>query len=82
MALAWLQDWTGVLYDASSNNRATRDRYWASVPEPQWGRYNWNGSRSTLSDFNATPGEESGSYLTAGEKDTVLAAAGIPTTAP
>jgi parallel beta-helix repeat protein len=82
MALAWLQDWGGVLYAAGSNNRGSGNRYWVTVAEPQGGRYNWNGGMSTLSAFNATPGEESGAYLTTAQKDSALSTAGIPTAAP
>ncbi len=79
MALAWLQDFSGVLYSTASNNRGSANRYWTTVTEPQWGLYNWNGSKNTLSDFNLTPGEEGGRYLTTAEKNTALASAGIPT---
>lgn len=79
MALAWLQDWSGVLYSSGSNNRGSSNDYWISVPEPQSGRFNWNGGKSTLADFNTTPGEESGRYLSVSEKDTALSGAGIPT---
>ncbi len=79
MALAWLQDWGGVLYNSGSNNRGAANRYWVSVAEPQGGRYNWNGGISTLSSFNGTPGEEGGAYLTTAQKDAALSAAGIPT---
>jgi parallel beta-helix repeat protein len=82
MALAWLQDWSGVLFNASSNNRGANNKYWVSTPEPQWARFNWNGGISTLSTFNATPGEEGGTYLTTAQKDSALSAVGIPTTAP
>ncbi len=80
MALAWLQDWGGVLYASGSNNRGTANEYWVSVAEPQGGRFNWNGGKSTLTDFNATPGEESGRYLSTAQKDSALAGAGVPMT--
>lgn len=78
MAVAWLQDWSGPLYTASSNNSGSGNDYWASVAEPQWARYVWNGAISTLTSFNATPGEEGGVYLTPSVLAANLANAGIP----
>jgi parallel beta-helix repeat protein len=78
MAIAWLQDWSGVMYAAGSSNTGSGNAYWASVPEPQWARFNWNGAISTLASFNGTPGEEGGTYLTSSALSTVLANAGMP----
>ena len=76
-AVGFLQDWTGVLFDAASNNRGASNRYWYATPEPS-GRFGWSGTKSRLADFNATPGDESGLYVTAAQRDTALAAAGVP----
>jgi parallel beta-helix repeat protein len=75
----FLQDWAGPLYDAVSNNRGAANRYWSSVPDPAYCRFAWNGCISRLADFNATPGEEAGVYLSDTQKDSILTAAGIPT---
>ena len=78
MAVAWLQDWSGVMYAAGSNNTGSGNDYWASVPEPQWARFNWNGAISSLSSFNATPGEDNGVYLSSSSLATDLSVAGMP----
>jgi parallel beta-helix repeat protein len=77
-AVGFLQDWSGVLFDAASNNRGAANRYWYSTPEPS-GRFGWNGTKSRLSDFNATPGDEAAVYLSAAQRDSVLTGAGVPT---
>jgi parallel beta-helix repeat protein len=78
MAVAWLQDWSGPLYNAASANTGTGNDYWVSVAEPQWSRYGWNGALSTLTSFNSTPGEEGGVYLSPSVLSTALSNAGVP----
>jgi parallel beta-helix repeat protein len=80
--LAWLQDWSGgVMFDPGSDNRGHDNRYWNARDEPST-RFAWGTGRSGvfrfLSDFNATPGESAGRYLTPGERDALLARFGIP----
>jgi len=75
--LAWLQDWTGVMFDPASSNLGSSNRYWHAQAEPTR-RFAWNGGLSLVTDFNATPGEAGGRYLTVTERDTMLAAAGVP----
>jgi hypothetical protein len=82
LAMSWIMDWSGALFDAASNNRGAQDRFWFPTPEVGYTRYGWNGPRSTLAAFVATAGESNGSYLTTPQKDSLLAAAGIPTTPP
>jgi parallel beta-helix repeat protein len=77
-ALGWLQDWAGVMFSGTSNNRGANNAYWISSPEPEWSRFGWNGHVDTLAAFNATPGEEAGRYLSAAERDQRLSVAGIP----
>jgi parallel beta-helix repeat protein len=79
IALGWLQDWAGVMFNASANNRGANNAYWIGAPEPEWGRFGWNGPIDTLAALNATPGEEAGRYLSTTERDQRLGAAGIPT---
>lgn len=77
--LGWLQDWAGELYAPASNNRGARNRYWFAEPEGSQERFEWNARGiSRLADFNVTPGENEGRYLTRGERDAALLAAGIP----
>jgi parallel beta-helix repeat protein len=80
IALGWLQDWAGNLFDPASNNRGAGNAYWIGSPEPEWARFGWNGPIDTLATFNATPGEAGGRYLTDAEKNSVLSAAGIAPT--
>jgi parallel beta-helix repeat protein len=80
MALSWLQDHAGVMYNSTSNNRGSLNRYYYTPAEPTWCRFSWNGCISTIASFNSTPGEEGGRYLTESEKDQVLSSQGVPTT--
>ena len=76
--LFWGQDWDGPLYDPAAANRGVANRYWSNVAEGRHPRFSWSGEISTLAAFNATPGDETGSYLDDAEKDRLLAEAGIP----
>lgn len=78
LALAWLQDWDGVMFGPASNNRAAYNRYWHPSAEDE-PRFAWaDEDYARVEDFNATPGEENSRYLTDAEKDQTLAAAGLP----
>jgi hypothetical protein len=80
--LGWLSDDpTTDLYAATSNNRGARNLYWDTLPEGKGGRFNWgnNDGITMLSQFNLTPGEDGGRYLTFAEKDALLSDAGVPT---
>ena len=78
-ALAWLQDWEGSLFEPSSGNRGSHNRYWYSTPESSLVRFSWyQKGRSELDNFNTTPGEEGGRYLSEAEKDRMVLSAGIP----
>lgn len=77
-ALGWLQDWAGVLFDASSNNRGYDNKYWYITAESNLARYAWSGGKSELSQFSPTPGEERGRYLSNAEKKQVVSSARIP----
>ncbi len=72
--LFWAQDWPGPLYATASNNRGSGNRYFYPAPEDRFWRFVWDGGRSTLSDFNGTPGEQGGTYLTRQETDAILGA--------
>lgn len=78
-ALAWLQGGSAQVFNPSSGNRGERNRYWYPDPEGESVRYEWNKDAfSKLADFNATPGEENGRYLSEGEKAAVVAGEDIP----
>jgi hypothetical protein len=82
LAMAWIMDWSGMLFDAASHNHGGNDRFWFPTPEVGYTRYAWRGPLSSLAAFAATPGESNGRYLSTAEKDSLLTAAGIPTTPP
>ena len=74
----WYDDHGGSLFLSANNNRGYSDRFWVSRPEPTNCRFEWKGCRSTLSSYNSTLGEEDATYLSSGQRDSLLAAAGIP----
>jgi hypothetical protein len=78
--LAWLQDWSGVMFQSNSNNRGANNRYWHAQSEPTT-RFAWSGGKSRLNDFSATPGDSSARYLTKAEMTSLLQAAAMPTSA-
>jgi parallel beta-helix repeat protein len=82
MALAWMQDWSGPLFDAASGNHGSDNRYWFPGPEGNAVRFWWKRGFTHLAKFNATPGDEGGSYLTDAEKDALLSSACVPTQPP
>jgi hypothetical protein len=78
-ALSWLQDRYGGLFEPASGNRGAYNRYWYPSPESSLVRFGWYyKGRHSLADFNTTPGEEGGRYLSDAEKDRVISSAGIP----
>lgn len=63
------QDWAGTLFTAPGVG-GSGNRYWSDVSEPSSdgiGRFEWLGHKNTLALYNATPGEEAGTYMTAAE---------------
>jgi parallel beta-helix repeat protein len=79
-ATGWVMDWAGVLFNASSNNRGTNNHYWYPMTENGQTRFAWNGGKTRLTDYLATPAETSTTYFTNAQKDSALSALGIPTT--
>jgi len=77
--LAWLQDWSGVLFNSGSSNGGSSNRFWWSTPEPRYSSYGWNGWLSTLAAFGTTPGGQGATALSTADMNTALAAAGVPT---
>jgi parallel beta-helix repeat protein len=72
-------DHGGTLYDSANANAGSGNRYWAGVAEPSANRFMWSSWLSTLGSYNATRGEEGGTYLSTGDRDNLLTAAGMPT---
>ena len=76
-----MQDWEGPLFDGVM---ATKDRAIGTGFQIRKARTcDLRGIAGyRLSEFNATPGEEEGGYLTDADKDVMLSAAGVPTPPP
>lgn len=79
-ALMWRKAYAGGnLYEPVANNRGYDNRYWFPSPEgDRLHRFQWDSKLGKLPSFNATPGEERGSYLSDAQKDQAAAAQGIP----
>ncbi len=78
-AHGWVMDWSGVLFSSTSNNRGANNDYWYPTAEGSQSRYAWNGGKTRLADFDATPAEANATYISSTQKDAILAAAGVPT---
>ena len=79
VALGWLTDRDQeYLFLPAARNEGAENRYWFTTGEGDAERFDWDGPRRRLAEFNATPGEEGGRYLQDAEKATILAAAGVP----
>jgi hypothetical protein len=74
----WYDDHGGSLWHSGNDNRGYDNRYWIGASSPSYERFVWNGSRSTLSAYNATLGERSGSYISRAKRDAILSNAHIP----
>ena len=75
--IAWLQDWRGPLYQPSSDNRGSGNRYWTSEREPEGEHFYWRTDLPTEAAFARTPVGSGGAYLSLEERDRILDAAGI-----
>lgn len=82
-ALGWKSNWGGAkITDPALNNRGADNRYWYGEapdtpgrgPRFEWGSSNFRG----IANFNATPGEENGRYLSDAEKNQVVLSARVP----
>jgi parallel beta-helix repeat protein len=78
VALGWVQDFNGPLYDQTSDNHGSDDRYWVADRDGSSPRFEWVEPIRSLSEFNATPGEENGRYLADDEEESILGQARIP----
>jgi parallel beta-helix repeat protein len=77
LALGWVQDWNGPLFDAAANNRGDRNAFYYPGPEGQFDRFGWDGPAKRLAAFNETPGGREGRYLTPDEASAVLRRLGL-----
>lgn len=70
----------GYCGEFGSNNQGSGNKYYYPAAESSAPRYHYNPSEySSLASFNATLGEEGGTYMTTAQKDANLSALGIPT---
>jgi hypothetical protein len=76
--LAWLQDGSGPLYDPSSKNHGSGNRFWSSRAEPAGEQFHWSDDISSLAAFSATPGGADGSYLSRDQLDEILTGQDAP----
>ena len=70
--VAWLEDWSGPLYEASSHNRGSGNRYWTSEREPEGEHFHWTTDLATESAFAQTPVGAGGAYLSLDDRDRIL----------
>ncbi len=80
--LAWLEDWSGQLTDPGSQNQGANNRYFHATPQSaflpfSWGQYQ-RFSIDDLAQFNSTPGEENGIFISWDETQVILAEHEIP----
>jgi parallel beta-helix repeat protein len=79
VALAWLESRSAILSDPTNNNWGANNRYWYPSQEGALERYRWSDkSIQKLADFNTTPGEENGRYLTQDETKVTLTEESLP----
>ena len=55
IALGWVEDWAGPLFDPASHNSGEANRFWYPAPEGDFDRFAWVGPMSRLADFIARP---------------------------
>jgi hypothetical protein len=75
--LFWGQDFAGTMYVSASNNRGSNNAFYYPAPENQYARFIWDGYRN-MASFVTVPGGAGSFYLSAGEAEQALTAAGIP----
>lgn len=59
-------------------NGGSNNAYWFDEPEGATPRFKWDGQIRALAEYDATPAERDGRYLTAREKDVLLREHGLP----
>ena len=79
LALGWVEDWAGPLFDPASGNSGEANRFWYPEPEGGSDRFAWKRPISRLADFSDTPGGRDSSYLSDDAAHALLASRGVPT---
>ena len=67
------------IYDPVANNGGVNDEYWFDEPEGNTYRFKWADKFKDLADYNATPAEKGGRYLSEDEKQKLLKDHDLPT---
>jgi parallel beta-helix repeat protein len=78
IALGWVEDWSGPLFDPASHNGGEANRFWYPAPEGDFDRFAWAGPMSRLADFMGTPGGRDSSYLSDDAAFALLALGDVP----
>ena len=77
-SLSWLSDHGTNMFSGSRHNGGSSNKYgYSGVPESGAWRFAWDQGYNRLADFNATPGEHGGVYLSRAEQNAALAATAI-----
>ena len=77
-AVLWNRDDRAVaegalsIYDPAANNGGTNDEYWFDEPEGETYRFKWESKFKDLADYNATPAEKNGHYMSDEDKQALL----------
>lgn len=61
-----------------AGNGGSNNAYWFDEPEGATPRFKWDGQLGSLAEYEATPAERDGRYLTAREKGALLREHGLP----
>jgi hypothetical protein len=78
-SLAWAEDWQGKMFDLASDNWGANNRYWYPEPEGRFFvRFESEHLFKKLPEFNESPGESDGRYLTEAQKNDVIGSAKLP----
>ncbi len=78
-ALGWISGWSPQMFNPAHRNRGENNVYYYPVAEGDPVRFEWNKTGyGKLADFDATPGEENGRYLSEAEKEQLVSSVRIP----
>jgi hypothetical protein len=80
LALAWLADpHATAMFAPAAGNHGAHNSYWFPNSERGEARFAWSDTKAHLEDFNNTPGEQEGRYLSMDERDQALSSIGVLT---
>ncbi|CAN5779010.1 hypothetical protein BH23CHL7_BH23CHL7_06610 [soil metagenome] len=76
--IGWVDPDKMGLFNSDRNNTGKGNFYWHKDAETTSCRFEWSGCKNKLGDYNNTPGESGGTYLTLSERNAILDKHGIP----